>query len=111
MPFMIQYTMVRDGMGHPHVLVERDGRKAYSLPHLLHHSPGGFEWGYGGSGPFDLARSIVGDFLGTEDPPAPTYRLVVSELVSRLPFEGGTITDAELIRVISPGPHVRSSIH
>jgi len=39
------------------------------LKHRVYHSPDGFNWGYGGSGPSDLARSILWDFLGTE--PAP----------------------------------------
>mgnify|MGYP001085861647 CR=1 FL=1 len=38
------------------------------LRHLVHHSPTGFEWGYGGSGPADLARSIIADALGIIDP-------------------------------------------
>ena len=29
------------------------------LPHILRHSPTGFEFGYGGSGPADLAFSIL----------------------------------------------------
>jgi hypothetical protein len=29
------------------------------LPHVVRHSPTGFEWGYSGSGPADLALSIV----------------------------------------------------
>ncbi|HEY4690222.1 MAG TPA: DUF6166 domain-containing protein [Anaerolineae bacterium] len=29
------------------------------LAHVCHHSPTGFEWGYGGSGPADLALSIL----------------------------------------------------
>ncbi len=31
----------------------------YPLPHLVKHSPDGFAWGYGGSGPSDLARSML----------------------------------------------------
>lgn len=38
------------------------------LRHLVRHSPDGFNWGYGGSGPSDLARSIIADALGTTDP-------------------------------------------
>lgn len=34
------------------------------LRHIPYHSPDGFEWGYGGSGPADLARSILYDFAG-----------------------------------------------
>ena len=36
------------------------------LRHRVYHSPTGFNWGYGGSGPADLARSILWDFLGKE---------------------------------------------
>jgi len=36
------------------------------LKHRVYHSPTGFEWGYGGSGPADLARSILWNFLGKE---------------------------------------------
>src|SRR5687767_7716662 len=31
-----------------------------------HHSPTGFEWGYGGSGPADLALNIAARFLPLE---------------------------------------------
>lgn len=35
-----------------------------NVPHLLtHHSPTGYEWGYGGSGPADLALNIVESIL------------------------------------------------
>lgn len=33
----------------------------YNLSHLVYHSPDGFETGYGGSGPADLAISILAD--------------------------------------------------
>lgn len=35
----------------------------HPLRHAVRHSPTGFEWGYGGSGPADLARSILLDYL------------------------------------------------
>jgi len=38
----------------------------YRLPHANLHSPTGFECGYGGSGPADLAASILADFLGVK---------------------------------------------
>lgn len=34
------------------------------LRHVVVHSPSGFNWGYGGSGPADLALSILADFFG-----------------------------------------------
>lgn len=38
----------------------------YALPHICRHSPDGFQWGYGGSGPADLALSILTDAVGKE---------------------------------------------
>jgi len=32
------------------------------LKHVVRHSPDGFQWGYGGSGPSDLALSILTDY-------------------------------------------------
>ena len=42
------------------------------LKHRIYHSPTGFNWGYMGSGPADLARSILWDYLGKE-PSRPLY--------------------------------------
>jgi hypothetical protein len=55
----------RSGLGGPTVLVEEDGATR-PLPHHVRHSPDGFNWGYGGSGPSDLARSLLIDFFGQE---------------------------------------------
>lgn len=46
-------VVVDDGLGR-----ERD------LVHAVVHSPDGFAWGYGGSGPADLALSILADYFG-----------------------------------------------
>lgn len=50
------------------VVVVEPGSKNTSqrnLPHITRHSPDGFEWGYGGSGPSDLALSILVDAVGS----------------------------------------------
>jgi len=52
------------------------------LKHRVHHSPTGFEWGYGGSGPADLARSILWDYLGKEPAPA-LYQSFKEQFVAR----------------------------
>lgn len=42
------------------VVVEKEGEKIeFPLHHFVKHSPTGFEFGYGGSGPADLAYSIL----------------------------------------------------
>lgn len=40
--------------------------ETYPLPHCKLHSPTGLECGYGGSGPADLAASILADHLGVK---------------------------------------------
>jgi hypothetical protein len=38
----------------------REGDTSTNVPHLVtYHSPSGFAWGYGGSGPADLALTIL----------------------------------------------------
>jgi len=49
---------------------ESEGENDKPLKHRVYHSPTGFEFGYGGSGPADLARSILWDHLGKEPSPA-----------------------------------------
>ena len=45
---------------HGIVLRRTDRQTATNVPHLvIHHSPTGYEWGYGGSGPSDLALNIL----------------------------------------------------
>jgi hypothetical protein len=48
------------------VEVTRTGRKmtTRTLRHLEVHSPDGFAWGYGGSGPADLAVALLADATG-----------------------------------------------
>lgn len=54
------------GAGGQVIWVDRDEAlfAAYLLPHIERHSPDGFNWGYGGSGPADTALSILTDCLG-----------------------------------------------
>jgi hypothetical protein len=57
--------------GEPFVVVENvvDGEPSDRRPltHVPYHSPDGFEWGYAGSGPADLALAILADYF--EEPP------------------------------------------
>ncbi len=65
------------------------------LPHIVRHSPTGFEWGYLGSGPADLAYAILADYAGEDV----AERLAVrfkEEVVARLPRTAWMLTDAAL---------------
>ncbi len=51
------------------IVCKRDpsGRPLVNVPHrIVRHSPDGFEWGYGGSGPAELALNILALFVGEE---------------------------------------------
>lgn len=61
-----KYCGQNSGPGPQKVIVYRADGKVYDLHHLCKHSPDGFQWGYGGSGPADLARSMLYDCLGRE---------------------------------------------
>jgi hypothetical protein len=60
------YLGSRYPTGRVYVGVIEDGCIMCPLPHNELHSPDGFEWGYAGSGPADLARSILTHALGLE---------------------------------------------
>ncbi len=56
-------TRNREGIGDETIMVQ-DNADEYLLEHIERHSPDGFQWGYGGSGPADTALSILTDCLG-----------------------------------------------
>lgn len=62
------------------VWLNEEGAARIHLPHLEYHSPTGFAWGYGGSGPADLALSILYCVI---------WRAMLGELVLRYAFVGG----------------------
>ena len=67
---------------------------------LRNHSPDGFEWGYNGSGPSQLALAILaneyGDQIATE-----YYRDFREEFVSRIVTDKWTIDSATLDDIMS----------
>jgi hypothetical protein len=78
------YVTSRDPISH-HLsawIIYDDGGER-QLPHLMKHSPTGFEQGYRGSGPLDLARSIIGHRLGLAAPPFYVYSQFAERVISR----------------------------
>jgi hypothetical protein len=63
---MKTYTVIRGTSGEIGVTVKHDEKPPYLLKHCVYHSPTGMETGYGGSGPADLALSILADYFGIE---------------------------------------------
>ena len=70
---------------------------------LFNHSPGGFEWGYLGSGPAQLALALLADHFGVKPGQTRTpegdraihlHQAFKSLIVAVLPHEGWTLTSA-----------------
>jgi len=61
---MINYSGIRVGHVVSVVVSTPEGPK--DLRHICRHSPDGFQWGYGGSGPSDLALSIMTDHFSRQ---------------------------------------------
>lgn len=89
------------------VTVQPEGEvRVIPLRHYVRHSPDGFEWGYGGSGPAELARCILIDHFGLTEEQVNDERgehLPVSyqdfkfDVIARLPRDGTwAITAAEI---------------
>ena len=89
------YSGIRTADGSPAVFVTRNGERQ-PLTHLLRHSPDGFEWGYDGSGPHDLARSIVGDYMRTDQPAEAYVQALVAHQIAHQHRKGWTLIPADL---------------
>jgi hypothetical protein len=82
------------------IVLERhryDGSSIVNIEQRIkYHSPTGFEWGYGGSGPADLALNILSYFVPVDE----AFRLHQSfkwDFISPLPHEGGTIKNEAIL--------------
>lgn len=62
-------------------IIVQDNGDEYPLEHIERHSPDGFNWGFGGSGPADTALSILTDCLGMEQANV-LYQLFKREFVA-----------------------------
>jgi Family of unknown function (DUF6166) len=68
------------------VFVRRNGVQtelAWKLD-LWNHSPTGFEWGYGGSGPAQLALALLWDVLRSDDLACELHQAFKWEVVAKL---------------------------
>ena len=54
---------------------------------IVNHSPDGFNWGYSGSGPAQLALGLLLDVTGDKDISSRYYQLFKSDVISQLDDE------------------------
>lgn len=73
--------------------------RSYQLPpryDLRNHSPDGFRWGYGGSGPAQLALALCADATGDDNIASAIYQdfkeAVIAKLDGDKPFEISQLT-------------------
>ena len=62
-----------------------NGRPLAPRLDLRNHSPTGFAWGYGGSGPAQLALAILADLLGDDEKAQRLYQDFKWKVIARLP--------------------------
>src|SRR5947208_17013535 len=77
------------------VVVHKDGASRPLVPRndLRNHSPTGFEWGYGGSGPAQLALALAADVLGDDERAQDLYQRLKFKLIGGLGRAGWTLTE------------------
>ena len=94
---MKRYEGRREGYA---VIVTVDGRRLNPRKDLWNHSPSGFEWGYCGSGPAQLALAILADHCGNDQEALNLYQRFKWAVVAELPFRHWTVTSDEIDQVL-----------
>ena len=71
----------------------------YELPmrlDLVNHSPSGFDWDYGGSGPAQLALALLADCLKDSGLALKLYQSFKLRVTSILPHQSWTLSEAQV---------------
>jgi hypothetical protein len=71
---------------------------------LWNHSPTGFEWGYGGSGPAQLALALLADCLD-DDTAMQWHQDYKGAVVAGLPHRGWILTEEQIRRAVNSLSH------
>ena len=79
--------------------VSVDGRVLNRMLHVRNHSPSGFEWGYGGSGPAQLALAILCSEFGIPFAEK-IYQRFKLRVIGRLNHDAWELTSAEIKRQV-----------
>ncbi|MGA2543603.1 MAG: DUF6166 domain-containing protein [Verrucomicrobiota bacterium] len=73
-----------------------DGQPLNPRLDLWTHSPTGFEWGYPGSGPAQLALALLADCLGGDQQAMQWHQDFKSAVIAGLPYAGWRMTEQEI---------------
>ncbi len=110
---MKNYQNRREGYA---TIVTVNGRSLNPRPDLWNHSPTGFEWGYAGSGPAQLALALLSDHFGDDDQALAQYHEFKHAVVAGLDKRGWTLTSGQIqqhLEALHPkgGSHGRALHH
>lgn len=67
---------------------------------LWNHSPTGFEWGYGGSGPAQLALALLADDLGDDNEAVQLHQEFKRAVVAKLDRRRWTLTSEQIRQAV-----------
>jgi len=94
---MFTFVGVSDSTGHQ--VYRIGGGKCVKVDpryDLRRHSPAGFNWGYNGSGPAQLALAILADVTGDAEATLQLYQRFKLAVISDLPREGFVLHQHEV---------------
>ena len=94
---MKTYEGIRKGYA---VIVTVDDRPLNPRLDLYNHSPTGFEWGYAGSGPAQLALAILADHLGDDREALDFYQRFKWAIIVGLPRRRWMLTSLIIDQVL-----------
>ncbi len=90
---MKTYEGKREGYA---VLVTVNGHPLNPRLDLWNHSPNGFEWGYGGSGPAQLALALLANHLADDRQALDIYQRFKWAVIVELPRKSWTLSSQEI---------------
>ena len=94
---MKHYSGRREGYA---VIVMVDGKPLNPRFDLSNHSPTGFEWGYAGSGPAQLALAILADHCKDDAKALNFHQRFKWALIAELPYKEWILTSDDIERAL-----------
>jgi hypothetical protein len=92
------YYRTNGGVFQVEIILRRvKGYATANVPHAIVLHSTGFEWGYGGSGPADLALNILYAVTGNKELAMRHYQQFKWDFIAKVPTEGGVIKREDII--------------